>query len=83
MAVRERREIPSAPVIYCVIPEALADELFDKLEAYYADDPNVTVIVDRRKAERRERGSSGGGMRERRDRRRPRVTGEMPPLASE
>ncbi len=37
-------------MIYCVVPEALADELFDKLTAYYADDPNVTVIVDRRKA---------------------------------
>ena len=46
-------------VIYCVVPEALADELFDKLTHYYADDPNVTVIVDRRKADRRERGSVG------------------------
>ena len=70
-------------MIYCVVPEALADELFEKLEAYYADDPNVTVIVDRRRAERRERGSSGGGQRELRDRRRSRVAGEMPPLASE
>ena len=75
--------IPSAPVIYCVVPEALADELFDKLETYYSEDPNVTVIVDRRRASRRERGSSGGGNRERRDRRRSRVTGELPPLASE
>ena len=70
-------------MIYCVVPEPLADELFDKLTEYYADDPNVTVIVDRRKAERRERGSSGGGNRERRDRRRTRVTGELPPLATE
>jgi hypothetical protein len=70
-------------VIYCVVPEPLADELFDKLTRYYADDPNVTVIVDRRKSERRERGSSGGGNRERRDRRRARVTGELPPLAVE
>jgi hypothetical protein len=61
----------------------LADELFDKLTRYYADDPNVTVIVDRRKSERRERGSSGGGNRELRDRRRARVTGELPPLAIE
>jgi hypothetical protein len=67
-------------VIYCVVPEPLADELFDKLTEYYADDPNVTVIVDRRKASRRERGSSGGGNRERRDRRRARVAGELPPL---
>lgn len=70
-------------VIYCVVPEALADELFPKLESYYADDPHVTVIVDRRKASRRESGSAGGGMREVRDRRRPRVTGEMPELASD
>jgi hypothetical protein len=70
-------------VIYCVVPEALADELFEKLTSYYADDPNVTVIVDRRRNSRRERGSSGGGQREVRDRRRPRVTGEIPDLASE
>lgn len=70
MASRPRRRIPSAPVIYCVVPEALADELLEKLESYYADDPNVTVIVDRRKSSRRERGSSGGGKRELRDRRR-------------
>jgi hypothetical protein len=68
-------------VIYCVVPEPLADQLFDKLTAYYADDPNVTVIVDRRKSSRRERGSSGGGDRELRDRRRARVPGELPPLA--
>lgn len=70
-------------MIYCVVPEALADQLFDKLTAYYVDDPNVTVIVDRRKSSRRERGSSGGGDRERRDRRRSRVPGELPPLAGE
>jgi hypothetical protein len=70
-------------VIYCVVPEELADDLFDKLTRYYADDPNVTVIVDRRKASRRERGSSAGGNRERRDRRRSRVPGELPPLATE
>ena len=40
-------------MIYCVVPEALESELFDKLTAYYADDENVTVIVDRRKSERR------------------------------
>jgi hypothetical protein len=56
-------------VIYCVVPAALADELYDKLVAYYADDPNVTVIVDRRKGERRARGDNGGGKRQLRDRR--------------
>jgi hypothetical protein len=67
-------------VIYCVVPEPLAAELFDKLTDYYAEDPNVTVIVDRRKSSRRERGSSGGGNREVRDRRRRTVTGELPEL---
>jgi hypothetical protein len=69
-------------MIYCVVPHALADELYDKLTAYYADDPNVEVIVDRRKAERRNAndGNDGGGARQRRDRRRPRVPGEFPKL---
>ena len=67
-------------MIYCVVPEALEEELFEKLTAYYADDPNVTVIVDRRKSARRAQGSTGGGLRERRDRRRSRVTGEFPPI---
>jgi hypothetical protein len=69
-------------VIYCVVPQALADELFDKLTRYYADDPNVTVIVDRRTSSRR-RDSSGGGNRELRDRRRARVPGELPELTSD
>jgi hypothetical protein len=69
-------------VIYCVVPEALADELLDKLTSYYADDPNVTVIVDRRRSSRRST-PSGGGNRSVRDRRRPRVTGELPELASD
>jgi hypothetical protein len=70
-------------VIYCVVPEALADELFDKLTVYYADDANVTVIVDRRKSERRERGAPPGGLRQVRDRRRSRVPGEIPDIPGE
>jgi hypothetical protein len=35
-------------MIYCVIPRELADELYDKMVDYYKDNPNVTVIVDRR-----------------------------------
>jgi hypothetical protein len=73
-------------VIYCVVPEPLAGELFDRLTEYYAEDPNVTVIVDRRRTSRRGRGASGADgheRRERRDRRRARVTGELPPLAVE
>jgi hypothetical protein len=59
-------------MIYCVIPEALAGDLYDKLADYYKDEPGVEVIVDRRKQERRERGSTGGGQRTIRDRRRRR-----------
>lgn len=69
-------------MIYCVVPEALEGELLEKLTAYYADDPNVTVIVDRRKSSRRERGSSGGGKRELRDRRRRGVAGDLPELGT-
>ena len=36
-------------VIYCVIPPELDDELYDKMVEYYKDNPNVTVIIDRRK----------------------------------
>jgi hypothetical protein len=64
-------------MIYCVIPHELADELYDKLVRYYANDPNVEVIVDRRRGERREAGA-GGGARQLRDRRRARVPGDFP-----
>jgi len=69
-------------MIYCVIPEALEDELLDKLTAYYADDDNVTVIVDRRKSERRggDEDPTEAEQRETRDRRRARVPGEFPQI---
>ncbi len=70
-------------MIYCVVPEALSGELLGKLSDYYADDPNVTVIVDRRRASRRDGGSAGGGKRQVRDRRRSRVPGELPSLTSD
>ncbi len=35
-------------MIYCVIPPELEDDLFDRLTEYYKDNPNVTVIIDRR-----------------------------------
>ncbi len=65
-----------------MVPEALADELYDKLVAYYADDENVTVIVDRRKAERRKPGEAPpeGSKRELRDRRRRMIPGEFPDI---
>ncbi len=69
-------------MIYCVVPEELSDELYEKMVSYYADDPNVTVIIDRRKASRRAPGSRApeGEQRERRDRRRSRVAGEFPAI---
>jgi hypothetical protein len=67
-------------VIYCVIPRELEDELFDKMVAYYRDNANVTVIVDRRRGPDRRRNREYGGMRQIRDRRRARATGTFPKL---
>jgi hypothetical protein len=75
-------------MIYCVVPRPLADELYPKLTAYYENEDNVTVIVDRRRFDRRARRRSAGeapdtGAQRRvvRDRRRARVAGDLPPLA--
>jgi hypothetical protein len=65
-------------MIYCVVPRELADELYDKLVDYYKDNPNVTVIVDRREGPDRRKGKSAGGKREVRDRRRARIPGTFP-----
>ena len=66
-------------MIYCVIPPELADELYDKLAAHYSDNPNVTVIVDRRSGPDRRRGTDAPpGKRQMRDRRRGRVQGTFP-----
>ena len=50
-------------VIYCVIPPELEAELYDKLVAYYEDNPNVTVIVDRRNGPDRRHGAGGRRVR--------------------
>jgi hypothetical protein len=65
-------------MIYCVVPRELEDELYDKLVEYYKDNPNVTVIVDRREGPDRRQGKSRGGKREVRDRRRARIPGTFP-----
>jgi hypothetical protein len=68
-------------VIYCVIPRELETELFEKMVAYYSDNPNVTVILDRREGADRRDGQVDASIKERRtirSRRRPRVTGEFP-----
>jgi hypothetical protein len=51
-------------MIYCVIPRELEDELYEKMVEYYKDNPNVTVIIDRREGDDRRRGRSPGGKRE-------------------
>ncbi len=63
-------------MIYCVVPQPLEAELFDKLSDYYKDDPNVTVIVDRREGQ----GGAPGPHPADRDRRRRRAKGTFPPI---
>jgi hypothetical protein len=64
-------------VIYCVVPQELEAELFEKMVDYYRDNPNVTVIVDRRSGPDRRSGEDGEftERRETRDRRRKRIPG--------
>jgi hypothetical protein len=73
-------------MIYSVVPRPLADELHPKLVEHYRENPNVTVIVDRRQADRRGRGGGAADAAVRqqrvvRDRRRARIAGDLPSLA--
>jgi hypothetical protein len=43
-------------VIYCVIPRELEADLYDQMVDYYADNPNVEVIVERREGPDRRAG---------------------------
>jgi hypothetical protein len=69
-------------MIYCVVPKELESELYDKLVAYYDENPNVTVIIDRRVYDPDRRNKlTGAEFKERRitrDRRRSRVPGTFP-----
>ncbi len=65
-------------MIYCVIPRELEAELFERMVDYYKDNPDVTVLIDRRQGHDRRRGRAGGGMRVIRDRRRARIPGTFP-----
>jgi hypothetical protein len=67
-------------MIYCVIPRELEEELYEKMVAYYADNPDVTVIVDRRRGNDRRQRSADSGTDQRlvRDRRRARIPGTFP-----
>jgi hypothetical protein len=62
-------------VIYCVVPRALEDDLYDKLVEHYRDEPNVEVIVDRRA-----QGGTPGTHDPMKDRRRQRVKGTFPQI---
>jgi hypothetical protein len=68
-------------MIYCVIPRELEDELYTKMVEYYKDNPNVTVIVDRREGQERRAGRVPPEIEEQRkirDRRRARAAGTFP-----
>lgn len=72
-------------MIYSVAPKEGGEELYEMLVEHYRDDPNVTVIVDRRERDRRARSAQPGAERSGeaeqrrhvRDRRRARVVGEI------
>jgi hypothetical protein len=66
-------------MIYCVIPTELEAELYDVLVEHYRDNPNVTVIIDRRQGSDRRLDRGRGGKREMRDRRRVRAAGTFLP----
>jgi hypothetical protein len=70
-------------MIYCVVPPELKDQLYDKLVEYYKDNPNVTVIVDRRGGPDRRKirpSAEHSEQRVTRDRRRGRVVGTFPDI---
>jgi hypothetical protein len=72
-------------MIYSVTPRDGDDQLRATLVDYYRDDPNVTVIVDRRQSERRSRARASAADQQRRvlrDRRRARVVGELERVAT-
>jgi hypothetical protein len=68
-------------VIYCVVPRELEGDLFEKLVEYYKDNPNVTVILDRREGPDRRQGAAPDEVKNQRvtrDRRRARAPGTFP-----
>jgi hypothetical protein len=62
-------------VIYCVVPRALKDDLYDTLVEHYRDEPNVEVVVDRRA-----QGGAPGTHDPMTERRRVRAKGTFPPI---
>ena len=58
-------------VVYCVVPNDLAGELYEPLKAFFGDDPDVTIVIDartceRRRGERRKRVAQAPGAERRR-----------------
>jgi hypothetical protein len=68
-------------VIYCVIPPELEGELYARLADYYEANPDVTVIIDRRRSrDRRETAATSPEIRAIRERRRARIPGTFPAI---
>ena len=64
-----------------MIPRELESDLYEKMVEYYKDNPNVTVIVDRRDGpDRRDKQDAASHKEQRtiRDRRRARAAGTFP-----
>ena len=78
-------------MIFCLVPQALGEELLEPLRVHYSGRPEVTVILERREGERRADAgrlpppleNSDGQERRAQERRRPvvprRFAGELPP----
>lgn len=66
--------------IYCVVRPELGSEVYESLVEYYRDDPDVEVIPERRKSERRAANSEAptGEQRTVRDRRTHAVPRTLP-----
>ncbi len=63
-------------MIYCVVPPELGDEAYHRLVEHYKDNPNVKVIMDRRRGDRRS-DRTRGGARTTRDRRQRGTPGAL------
>ena len=67
-------------MIFSVVPEELGPDVLAQLSEHYADEPNVTVIPDRRRSGRPSGGPPTADESQFRGRRRRRATGDHPPL---
>ncbi len=71
-------------MIFCVVPEELAPDLYDQLSSYYADDPpSRSSSTAASPSAAMAQAENGAHRRELRDRRRSRVPGEFPQLDPE